>query len=213
MQPVFFALLSRMQNVQRWGKSNPTRTENVAEHSMQVALFAHALGLIRNRIFTEQPPVDADRLAVLALFHDAPEVLTEDVNSGIKYADPRMLSLCRKMESIATELLVKTAPEPLQPDYQQLLQPHEEDLLGAFVKAADLLSAYTKALAELRTGNLEFTQTEQKVLQALQPYCQRMPEVAWFMENLTGSFHLTIDDLVDIAFAGKTTNEIKKSEL
>ncbi|WP_028117713.1 5'-deoxynucleotidase [Ferrimonas senticii] len=203
MQPVFFALMSRMQNVHRWGKSNPTRAENVAEHSMQVAMFAHALGLIRNRLFTDKPPVDANALAVLALFHDAPEVLTEDVNSGIKYSAPRMLELCREMETIATELLLGTVPKPLQADYQQLLNQHGDDETAQLVKAADLLSAYTKALSELRAGNMEFEGTERKVLLALAPFIEQLPEVAWFMEHCVSSFQLTIDDLVEAAFASK----------
>ncbi|WP_298442370.1 5'-deoxynucleotidase [uncultured Ferrimonas sp.] len=203
MQPVFFALMSRMQNVQRWGKSNPTRAENVAEHSMQVALFAHALGLIRNKVFTDQPPLDENQLAVMALFHDAPEVLTEDVNSGIKYSAPRMLALCREMESIASDLLLGTIPEPLQASYEPLLQHGDGGELAQLVKAADLLSAYTKALGELRAGNMEFEGTERKVLLALQPFIDDLPEVAWFMDNFVASFQLTIDDLVEAAFEPK----------
>ncbi|MBY5993507.1 5'-deoxynucleotidase [Ferrimonas balearica] len=200
MQPVFFALMSRMQNVHRWGKSNPTRAENVAEHSFQVAMFAHCLGLVRNRVFTDAPPLDENRLAVTALFHDAAEVLTEDVNSGIKYCEPRMLELCREMESIASRMLLGTLPEPLQPGYDPLINHGEDKETARFVKAADLLSAYTKALAELRAGNKEFEGTERKVLAALQPYIDQMPEVAWFMTHFVPAFQMTIDDLVEAAF-------------
>ncbi|SHI23191.1 5'-deoxynucleotidase [Ferrimonas marina] len=200
MQPVFFALLSRMQNVHRWNKSNPTRAENVAEHSFQVALFAHALGVIRNQVFTDKPPLDENKLAVMALFHDAPEVLTEDVNSGIKYSAPRMLELCREMEGIASELLIGTIPPSLQASYRPLIGHEEEGEMARFVKASDLLSAYTKALAELRAGNTEFEGTERKVLAALQPYIETLPEVAWFMANFVPAFHMTIDDLVEAAF-------------
>ncbi|GAA4897142.1 5'-deoxynucleotidase [Ferrimonas pelagia] len=204
MQPVFFALLSRMQNVHRWGKSNPTRAENVAEHSFQVALFAHALGVIRNRIFTDEPAVDENQLAVMALFHDAPEVLTEDVNSGVKYSAPRMLALCREMEAIASTLMLGTIPQPLRSSYEPLIGHESEGESAQFVKAADLLSAYTKALSELRAGNTEFEGTERKVLAALHPYIERMPEVAWFMANFVPAFHMTIDDLVEAAFEPRT---------
>ncbi|WP_028108696.1 5'-deoxynucleotidase [Ferrimonas futtsuensis] len=203
MQPVFFALMSRMQNVHRWGKSNPTRAENVAEHSFQVAMFAHALGEIRNKVFTDQPGVDANHLAVVAMFHDSAEVLTEDVNSGIKYSDKRMLALCREMEAIAAHMLVTTLPAPLQATYKGLIE-HEGDVETArFVKAADLLSAYTKALSELRAGNMEFEGTERKVLAALTPFVDTMPEVAWFMEHCVPAFQMTIDDLVDAALVGE----------
>ncbi len=210
MQPVFFALMSRMQNVHRWGKSNPTRTENVAEHSFQVALFAHALGVIRNRVFTELPPLDENRLAVAALFHDAPEVLTEDVNSGVKYAAPRMLALCREMEAIASDLMLGTIPERLQPSYAPLIGHDEEGEVARFVKAADLLSAYTKALSELRAGNTEFEGTERKVLAALQPFIDDLPEVGWFMAHFVPPFHMTIDDLVEAAFEPQGTKREKE---
>ncbi|MBY6188132.1 5'-deoxynucleotidase [Marinobacter hydrocarbonoclasticus] len=200
MKPVFFALMSRMQNVHRWGKSNPTRGENVAEHSFQVAMFAHCLGLIRNEVFTEQPRVDENHLAVVAMFHDAAEVLTEDVNSGIKYGDPRMLELCREMESIASNMLIGTLPDNLQARYAPLILHGEDKETARFVKAADLLSAYTKALVELRAGNKEFEGTERKVMAALQPYVDEMPEVEWFLKHLVPAFQMTIDDLVEAAF-------------
>ena len=201
---VFFALLSRMQNIQRWSKSNPTRSENVAEHSMQVAMFAHCLGVIRNHVFTQLPPIDENRLATLALYHDAPEVLTEDVNSLIKYSDSRMLELCREMESIACGMLMNSLPEELKPHYQDLLR-QDDEVLHSFVKAADLLSAYAKSLSELRANNTEFLGSKLKLEQALKKYRHQLPEVEYFMDKLMPAFQLTIDDLIDGAFleAGK----------
>lgn len=199
---VFFALLSRMQNIQRWSKSNPTRSENVAEHSLQVAMIAHCLGVVRNTIFTDLPHVDADRLAVLALYHDGPEVLTEDVNSLIKYSDKRMLQLCKEMESLACEMMINTLPEPLREAYSPFIDQHtaEDEQAERFVKAADLLSAYTKALAELRSNNAEFRGTKQKLDQALAEFRRELPEVNYFMEELMPAFMMTIDELVDAAF-------------
>lgn len=198
---VFFALMSRMQNIQRWSKSNPTRAENVAEHSLQVAMIAHCLGMLRNTMFTHLPQVDADHLAVLALYHDGPEVLTEDVNSLIKYSDKRFLQLCREMESIACEMMINTLPEALREAYATVLDQHgRQDDSERFVKAADLLSAYTKALSELRSNNAEFRGTKQKLDKALAEYRKTMPEVDYFMEQLMPAFMLTIDELVDTAF-------------
>ncbi len=196
---VFFALLSRMQNIQRWSKSNATRSENVAEHSLQVAMFAHCLGLLRNHFFTDLPSVDENKLATIALYHDAAEVLTEDVNSLIKYSDPKMLSLCREMESLASDMLVNSLPDELAPHYKSLLK-HEDELAYKFVKAADLLSAYAKALGELRANNTEFSGSKRKLDQALKPYRQELPEVEYFMDKLMPAFQLTIDDLIDGAF-------------
>jgi 5'-deoxynucleotidase len=208
MQNVFFALMSRMQNIQRWSKSNPTRTENVAEHSLQVAMFAHCLGVIRNTEFTESPKVDEHRLATLALFHDGPEVLTEDVNSLIKYSDERMLSLCREMEHIACDMMLNTVPESLVECYRPLIKQHDQGSEEAMlVKAADLLSAYAKALSELRANNTEFRGTKEKLDRVLEEYCLRIPEVGYFMEKFMPSFMLTIDDLVDAAFMPEQTGK------
>ena len=200
---VFFALLSRMQNIQRWSKSNPTRSENVAEHSAQVAMFAHCLGLLRNHVFTQFPKVDENRLATVALYHDAPEVLTEDVNSLVKYSDPRMLELCREMESISCNMLMNSLPEELKAHYQDVVE-HTDDEEHKFVKAADLLSAYAKALSELRANNTEFIGTKAKLDQALKAYRKELPEVEYFMDKLMPAFQLTIDDLIDGAFLDKS---------
>ncbi|GAA5217049.1 5'-deoxynucleotidase [Corallincola platygyrae] len=201
MRNVFFALMSRMQNIQRWSKSNPTRSENVAEHSLQVAMFAHCLGVIRNTQFTDRPPVDEHKLTTLALFHDGPEVLTEDVNSLIKYSDARMLNLCREMEHIACDMMLNTVPESMVDTYRPLIQQHgQESEEALFVKAADILSAYAKALAELRANNTEFRGTKEKLDKVIEDFTVKLPEVGYFMEVFMPSFMLTIDDLVDAAF-------------
>lgn len=200
-QNVFFALLSRMQNIQRWSKSNPTRSENVAEHSLQVAMFAHCLGVIRNTLFQQLPKVDENRMATLALFHDSAEVLTEDVNSLIKYSDKRMLSLCREMESIAENMLLNTLPDELKTLYEPIVQHGSgSDDEQKLVKAADILSAYAKAMSELRANNTEFQGTQKKLEAVLKQYRAQMPEVDYFMQKLMPAFWLTIDDLVDSAF-------------
>ncbi|MBW8191767.1 5'-deoxynucleotidase [Neiella marina] len=196
---VFYALLSRMQNIQRWSKSNATRSENVAEHSLQVAMFAHCLGLLRNHVFIDKPKIDENKLATMALYHDAPEVLTEDVNSLIKYSDPRLLDLCRKMEGIACDMLMNSLPEELKPHFDELLHQHDGEL-HKFVKAADLLSAYAKSLSELRANNTEFAGAKQKLDKALQPYRDELPEVNYFMERMMPAFQLTIDELMDGAY-------------
>lgn len=204
---VFFALLSRMQNIQRWSKSNPTRSENVAEHSLQVAMFAHCLGVLRNNVFTDLPKVDEHKLGTLALYHDAPEVLTEDVNSLIKYSDSRMLELCREMESIACGMMMNAMPEELKPHYEELLL-QEDKLLHKFVKAADLLSAYAKSVSELRANNTEFLGSKSKLERELKVYRQELPEVDYFMEKLMPAFQLTIDELIDSAFL-EASNQVQ----
>ena len=202
---VFFAVLSRMQNVQRWSKSNPTRSENVAEHSLQVAMFAHCLGLLRNQVFTHLPKINEHLLATIALYHDAPEVLTEDVNALIKYSDPRMLALCKEMESLSNNMLINSLPKELKPHYQELFEHKNEEY--KFVKAADLLSAYAKSISELRANNTEFSGSQKKIEKALKPFREELPEVDYFMEKLLPAFWLTIDDLIDSAF-GESSSQV-----
>ena len=73
----FFAYLSRMKFIKRWGLMHNTYPENIQEHSLRVAMIAHALGVIRNRMYGGR--ANPERAAVLALFHDAGEVLIGDL--------------------------------------------------------------------------------------------------------------------------------------
>ncbi|MGC6745029.1 5'-deoxynucleotidase [Escherichia coli] len=60
-QSHFFAHLSRLKLINRWPLMRNVRTENVSEHSLQVAMVAHALAAIKNRKFGGN--VNAERIA------------------------------------------------------------------------------------------------------------------------------------------------------
>ena len=79
----FYALVSRMRYITRWGLMRNTFSENIQEHSHMVAVLAHGLALIRKEIFGL--PADPERCATAALFHDASEILTGDLPTPIKY--------------------------------------------------------------------------------------------------------------------------------
>ncbi len=70
----FFAFLERLRWIQRWGLKRNLVTENVMEHSWQVATIAHALAEIRLRIFGQQ--IDVGKVVIAALYHDASEIIT-----------------------------------------------------------------------------------------------------------------------------------------
>ena len=70
----FFAHLARLKLINRWPLMHNVRTENVQEHSLQVAMVAHALALIKNKFFGGT--LNPDRIATMAIFHDVSEVLT-----------------------------------------------------------------------------------------------------------------------------------------
>lgn len=155
-QSHFFAHLSRLKLINRWPLMRNVRTENVSEHSLQVAFVAHALAVIKNRKFNGN--LNADRVALLAMYHDASEVITGDMPTPIKYYNPQIAHEYKKIEKIAQQKLLDMIPAELRNDFRTILDEHyySEDEKQV-VKQADALCAYLKCLEELSAGNNEFT--------------------------------------------------------
>lgn len=190
MKSHFFAYISRMRFIQRWALMRNTAQENVQEHSHQVAVLAHALAVIRNREFGGH--VDAGLVAVVALYHDASEILTGDLPTPIKYYNSSIRNAYKDVEAVACGQLLEMLPENLRPDYVPVLTEIDPDI-EKLVKAADKLSAYAKCLEELKSGNREFGKAAEQTLEALNSY--NMPEVEYFMEHFLAGFALTLDEL------------------
>lgn len=188
----FFAYLSRMKYIQRWSLMRNIVPENIQEHSLQVATIAHALAIIRNKLFNGS--VDPDRVTVIAVFHDISEVITGDLPTPIKYFNPEIKTAYKKIEENAVNRILGLLPEEIKDEYQAiLLNENEDEAHLALVKAADKLSAYIKCLEELSAGNTEFSQAEKTIRKTLED--SPLPEVKYFMENFIPSFQLTLDDL------------------
>jgi 5'-deoxynucleotidase len=188
----FFAYLSRMKFIKRWGLMHNTYPENVQEHSLRVAQIAHALALIRNRLF--EGSVDPARVAVLALFHDAGEVLIGDLPSPIKYFNPEINQAYREVESSAARRLVGMVPQELADDYRRVLDPEDsEQAHRDIVKAADKICAYIKCLEETAAGNREFSKAEESLRSTVEGI--DLPEVDYFLKTFIPSFRLTLDEL------------------
>jgi 5'-deoxynucleotidase len=188
----FFAYLSRMRFIRRWGLMHSTHPENIQEHSLRVAMIAHALAVIRNRMFGGT--LNAERVAVRALYHDASEVLTGDLPRPVKYFNPEIEASYRRIEAVARERLLGMVPGPLRGEYAALLEPDagaDED--GALIKAADKLCAYLKCLEEITAGNREFGEAEKTLRRTIEAIDR--PEVRYFVETFVPSFRLTLDDL------------------
>ncbi|MDG6098899.1 5'-deoxynucleotidase [Alteromonas sp. ZYF713] len=188
----FFAHLARMKLIHRWPLMHNVRIENVQEHSLQVAMVAHALALIRNRFFDGQ--LNPDRIATLAMFHDVSEVLTGDLPTPVKYYNPAIKEEYKKIEKIAEQKLIDMAPEPFREDYAELISgdKHSED--EAFiVKAADVICAYLKTLEELSAGNREFTLAKKRLDKMLKDY--HSDEVDYFLKQYVPSFSLSLDEI------------------
>ena len=189
----FYALLARMRYISRWGLMRSGIPENVQEHSHETAVYAHALGLIRREIFGKE--CDAERLAVLAIYHDASEILTGDLPTPIKYHDRTIRDAYKKVERAADERLLAMLPEELRAAYEGAFTatPDEEKL----VKAADKLSALRQCIEERKAGNREFLSAESSCRRALEE--MHLAEADWFMEHCLPAFELNLDELETMA--------------
>ena len=187
----FFAYLSRMRYISRWGLMRNTFQENIQEHSHMVAVLAHALAVIRRDVLGKQ--ADPGLAAAAALYHDAPEILTGDLPTPIKYYSPDIRDAYKQVEKVSADKLAAMLPQELRPAFDPLLREDYDPDTRALVKAADKLSAYIKCVEELKAGNAEFRQAAEQTLEALKGY--GLPEVDYFMERFLPAFGLTLDEL------------------
>ena len=189
----FYAYLSRLRWIKRWGLKRNAHDENVMEHSWEVAVIAHTLALIKNRYFNGR--VDANAIATAALYHDITEVITGDLPTPIKYHSKEINNAYKQIEQQAEQELLALLPDDLKTDFESLIQHDkipEEHL--EIIKAADKISAYLKCQAELKAGNAEFVNAEEQI--ALSISKSKRPEVIFFMQSFVPSCGLTLDGLM-----------------
>jgi 5'-deoxynucleotidase len=188
-----FAYLSRMKFIKRWALMRNTYPESIQEHSQRVAVIAHALATIRNRLHGGS--LDAARTALLALFHDASEVLTGDLPTPVKYFNPDMRAAYGRIEQAAADRLLATVPAALQPDYRPLFHESDPDREHwELVHAADKICAYLKCMEEVAAGNREFSRAEQALRATVAAI--PLPEVRYFLTEFAPSLRLSLDELV-----------------
>ncbi|MGD0959958.1 MAG: 5'-deoxynucleotidase [Methylomonas sp.] len=189
----FYAYLSRLRWIKRWGLKRNAHEENVMEHSWEVAVIAHTLALIKNRYFNGD--LDANAVAATALYHDITEVITGDLPTPIKYYSPAILGAYRQIEQQAEAVLLKLLPEALQADFRSMLL-HDEipEQYQQIIKAADKISAYLKCQAELKAGNAEFELAAEQLAKNILDLKQ--DEVVFFMQAFAPSCSLTLDGLM-----------------
>ncbi|MBO1916060.1 5'-deoxynucleotidase [Providencia rettgeri] len=179
-----------MKLIHRWPLMRNVRTENVSEHSLQVAMVAHALAIIKNRRFGGQ--VNAERIAMLAMYHDASEVITEIYQLRLNIIISKLL-MNIKIEKFAQQKLLEMLPEELQDDFRELIiEDSQTDEEHSLVKQADSLCAYLKCLEELSAGNSEFKLAKrlEKILEE-----RKSPEMDYFMEKFVPGFKLSLDEI------------------
>ena len=186
----FFALISRMKYIDRWALMRNTETENIQEHSHQVAVLAHALAVIANQRFGAQ--LDPGRVAVAALYHDATEIITGDMPTPIKYYNSTLRDSYKQVEAAAADRLLSMLPPELRPEFEPYLRESDPEI-HAYVKAADNLSAYLKCVEEVKAGNSEFRLAKEQTWAALMD--KPLPALQYFIDQFLPSFELTLDEL------------------
>ncbi|MBQ6815849.1 MAG: 5'-deoxynucleotidase [Clostridia bacterium] len=186
----FYAMLSRMKNIYRWGLMRNTKNENLSEHSLEVAFIAHALAIINNQKFGGN--VSPEKAAVAAMFHDTSEIITGDMPTPIKYYNPQIKEVYKQIESVAEDKLISYLPDYMQQDITKIYKETGRDI-KTLVKAADKISAYIKCLEEIKMGNSEFTVAAESTKNAV--LALNCPEANVFLEDFIKSFSLCLDEL------------------
>ena len=193
----FFATLSRMKYIERWALMRNAREETLSEHSLDVAVIAHALCVLANRRHGHH--VDAERAALVGLYHDASEIITGDMPTPVKYGDEQILNAYKDVEIRAEQRLLDLLPEDLREDYEDLFfggDDAEEIYMRKLVKAADKLSALIKCMEEEEAGNREFRTAKESIWTAVQRMAADYPEVADFVDVFLPSYGKTLDQLL-----------------
>ncbi|MBA6296406.1 5'-deoxynucleotidase [Colwellia sp. MB02u-9] len=197
MQSTFLAWMFRMPLIKRWSLMFCVKPENVAEHSHQVAIVAHLLAVIRNQKFSGN--INADKVATVALYHEASETRFGDIVSPTKYANPEIAREFKKIEYIAEKQCLQSLPEEFQAMFADIIvQDNVDEQYKKIVKAADILVAYIKALDELNHQNHEFDHVKERLELKLETIKQQMPEVGYFMDVFLQSCSATVDKLTEV---------------
>lgn len=188
----FFAMMARMKYIERWALMRNSSQENISEHSLDVAMIAHALAVIGNIRFGKK--LDENKAALIGMYHDATEIITGDLPTPIKYYNNSIKSAYKEVERVAAESLLEMLPDDMRAYYEKILfRQEEDDYLWKIVKAADKLSAYIKCLEEEKAGNTEFVhakESTEKLIDELD-----LEEVGVFCDEFLESYGLTLDEL------------------
>ena len=188
----FYAYISRMKHIFRWSLMKNSQEESLSVHTLDTAVIAHCLGLLRNRRFGGN--CDVQRLVMLAMYHDCSEILTGDMPTPIKYYNPEIKEAYKKVEIVANQKLLEMFPEDLRPDYEPLfIHTNEDPELLKLLKAADKISALIKCVEEENSGNKEFSKAKISIAESIKE--MELPEADTFINEFLPSYGLTIDEL------------------
>ena len=186
----FFAIISRMKYINRWSLMRNTVTENISEHSLEVAFIAHLLAVLRNKRFGGN--VNPERVALLAMYHDTPEIITGDLPTPIKYYNKNIKSAYSEIENNASRQLLSYLPDDIKEEYEPMFYKDESDSEHwELVKAADKISALIKCVEEKQMGNKDFSDAESATFKIIKELNVKEADV--FLEEFMPSYGLTLD--------------------
>ncbi len=191
MENKFFAVISRLKYINRWSLMRNTINENLSEHSLETAFIAHALATLRNKRFGGN--VNAERCALLAMYHDVTEIITGDLPTPVKYYNKEIKSAYNEIEDNAKKQMLTYLPEDIRDEYEPLFSRTQEEVeLWDIVKAADKISALIKCVEERQMGNNDFASAEKSTYNAVKAL--NLPEADMFLEEFMPSYQLTLDE-------------------
>ena len=185
----FYAMMSRMKNIYRWGLMRNTRQENLSEHSLEVAQIAHALAIISNKRFGSN--IDPYYVATVAMYHDTSEIITGDMPTPIKYYNSEIKAAYKQIEATAEAQLTEMLPQDFKEEFATIYNPDENT--ASLVKAADKISALIKCIEELNMGNREFAVAEKSTRNAIEKMGLKEADV--FIKEFLPAFKLSLDEL------------------
>ena len=186
----FYGMLARMKYINRWGLMRNTINENIAEHSLEVAIIAHALAVIANTRFHKN--LNAEHIAIMGIMHDTTEIITGDLPTPIKYYTPEIRDAYKKVEDIAAHQLLSEIPEDMQDSYRDILI-EDDSIEWKYVKAADKMSAYIKCIEEKNMGNTDFEKAQATIKHSLDE--MNMEEIKVFIDEFLPSYTMTLDEI------------------
>ncbi len=192
MESHFFAMMSRMKYIERWALMRNSQSENISEHSLEVSMLAHALAVISNKRLNNH--LNAEKAALIGLYHDSTEIITGDMPTPVKYYNNEIQGAFKEIEKSAARRLLNMLPEDLKESYESIFFLQEgEEYLWRLVKAADKLSALMKCIQEENAGNTEFTSAKKSLMETL--IKMGLTEVDIFMEEFLPSYYKNLDEL------------------
>lgn len=193
----FFAAISRMKYIERWALMRNSRNETLSEHSLEVAMIAHALSVIGNVRYGHH--MDAGKAALIGIYHDASEIITGDMPTPVKYYNDDIRNAFKNVEHVADVRLLSKLPEDLKDEYNSIFRKNEDDAeemyMRRLVKAADKISALIKCMEERQSGNSEFRTAEKSVSKKVEELASELPEVRDFLNEFLPAYGKTLDEL------------------